>query len=165
MNVLVEDFLQYLRHERGQSDNTAKTYAALLGKFTAWAEREKLSDWKQVEFKHLMAFLSVCGIHVEEDGLATYRLDLPYNSIHVPEGRLSVHVHAEDVQAAASQLQSGGLAESAGSAKDESPPVERCLLSVHVMTPSREGGRRFSSHQRGVILLGEVVKTQREWRA
>jgi len=27
-------FLQYLRHERGQSDNTAKTYAALLGKFT-----------------------------------------------------------------------------------------------------------------------------------
>jgi len=35
MQTLVEDFLQYLRHERGQSDNTAKTYAALLGKFTA----------------------------------------------------------------------------------------------------------------------------------
>lgn len=57
MQTLVEDFLQYLRHERGQSDNTAKTYAALLGKFVAWAEKEKLSDWKQVEFKHLMAFL------------------------------------------------------------------------------------------------------------
>jgi len=40
LNSLVEDFLQYLRHERGQSDNTAKTYAALLGKFTAWAERQ-----------------------------------------------------------------------------------------------------------------------------
>ena len=24
MNSLVEDFLQYLRHERGQSDNTAE---------------------------------------------------------------------------------------------------------------------------------------------
>jgi integrase/recombinase XerD len=57
MQTLVEDFLQFLRHERGQSDNTAKTYAALLGKFVAWAESQKLTDWKQVELKHLMAFL------------------------------------------------------------------------------------------------------------
>jgi integrase/recombinase XerD len=57
VQTLVEDFLQYLRHERGQSDNTAKTYAALLGKFTSWAEKEKLTDWKSVELKHLMAFL------------------------------------------------------------------------------------------------------------
>jgi integrase/recombinase XerD len=57
MQTLVEDFLQYLRHERGQSDNTAKTYAALLGKFTAWAATQNLSDWKLVELKHLMAFL------------------------------------------------------------------------------------------------------------
>ena len=57
MQALVEDFLQYLRHERGQSDNTAKTYAALLGKFTAWAAKQKLTDWQSVELKHLMAFL------------------------------------------------------------------------------------------------------------
>ena len=57
MQTLVEDFLQYLRHERGQSDNTAKTYAALLGKFTAWAAGQGLTDWKAVELKHLMAFL------------------------------------------------------------------------------------------------------------
>ena len=57
MQTLVEDFLQYLRHERGQSDNTAKTYAALLGKFTAWAAKEKITDWQSVELKHLMAFL------------------------------------------------------------------------------------------------------------
>src|SRR5450432_835530 len=57
MQTLVEDFLQYLRHERGQSDNTAKTYAALLGKFTSWAEKQNLTDWKFVELKHLMAFL------------------------------------------------------------------------------------------------------------
>ncbi|HEY3761907.1 MAG TPA: tyrosine recombinase [Verrucomicrobiae bacterium] len=57
MQTLVEDFLQYLRHERGQSDNTAKTYAALLAKFTGWAGKQNLTDWKQVELKHLMAFL------------------------------------------------------------------------------------------------------------
>ncbi|HUB88024.1 MAG TPA: site-specific tyrosine recombinase [Verrucomicrobiae bacterium] len=57
MNALVEDFLQFLRHERGQSDNTAKTYAALLGKFTAWAAENKITDWKSVELKQLMAFL------------------------------------------------------------------------------------------------------------
>jgi len=55
---LVEDFLQFLRHERGQSENTAKTYAALLGKFTAWATENKITDWKSVELKHLMAFLA-----------------------------------------------------------------------------------------------------------
>jgi integrase/recombinase XerD len=57
MQSLVEDFLQFLRHERGQADNTAKTYAALLGKFVAWAETHQLTDWQQVELKHLMAFL------------------------------------------------------------------------------------------------------------
>jgi len=57
VQTLVEDFLQYLRHERGQSDNTAKTYAGLLGKFTDWAARQDLTDWKQVELRHLMAFL------------------------------------------------------------------------------------------------------------
>ena len=57
MQTLVEDFLQYLRHERGQSDNTAKTYAALLGKFTALAAKQNLTDWQSVELKHLMAFL------------------------------------------------------------------------------------------------------------
>ena len=57
MQNLVEDFLQYLRHERGQSEHTQKTYAALLGKFIAWAEKQNLADWKSVELSHLMAFL------------------------------------------------------------------------------------------------------------
>jgi integrase/recombinase XerD len=57
VQTLVEDFLQYLRHERGQSDNTAKTYAALLGKFTNWATTQNLTDWKTIELNHLMAFL------------------------------------------------------------------------------------------------------------
>jgi integrase/recombinase XerD len=57
VQTLVEDFLQYLRHERGQAEHTQKTYAALLGKFTAWAAKQNLTDWKSVELKHLMAFL------------------------------------------------------------------------------------------------------------
>jgi integrase/recombinase XerD len=54
---LVEDFLQHLRHERGQAEHTQRTYAALLGKFVTWAEKQGLTDWKVVELSHLMAFL------------------------------------------------------------------------------------------------------------
>jgi integrase/recombinase XerD len=54
---LVEEFLQHVRHERGQSELTQRTYAALLGKFVAWAERRKLTDWRSVELQHLTAYL------------------------------------------------------------------------------------------------------------
>ncbi len=57
MQNLVEDFLQYLRNERGQAENTQRTYAALLGKFLAWAEGHQLSDWRQVTLAHLLSFL------------------------------------------------------------------------------------------------------------
>jgi len=57
MQALVEDFLQHLRHERGQAEHTQRTYAALLNKFTTWAGKNSLTDWRQVELKHLMAFL------------------------------------------------------------------------------------------------------------
>jgi integrase/recombinase XerD len=57
MQTLVEDFLQYLRHERGQAEHTQKTYAALLARFVAWAQTEKITDWKAVELRHLAAFL------------------------------------------------------------------------------------------------------------
>ena len=66
MQTLVEDFLQYLRHERGQAEHTQRTYAALLNKFTTWAAKQNLRDWKQVELKHLMAFLQ----HERERALA-----------------------------------------------------------------------------------------------
>jgi integrase/recombinase XerD len=66
MQTLVEDFLQYLRHERGQAEHTQKTYAALLGKFTHWAGVNGLTEWSQVELKHLMSFLQ----HERERNLA-----------------------------------------------------------------------------------------------
>ena len=66
MQNLVEDFLQHLRHERGQAEHTQRTYAALLKKFLAWATEQQLKDWKSVELRHLMAFLQ----HERERGLA-----------------------------------------------------------------------------------------------
>src|SRR4051812_14527543 len=57
MQTLVEDFLQYLRHERGQSEHTQKTYSALLNRFLQWAEQQQLTDWKMVELSHLQSFL------------------------------------------------------------------------------------------------------------
>jgi integrase/recombinase XerD len=57
LQALVEDFLQHLRHERGQAEHTQRTYAALLNKFLAWAGKQKITDWHAVELRHLMAFL------------------------------------------------------------------------------------------------------------
>jgi integrase/recombinase XerD len=57
MENLVEDFLQYLRHERGQAAHTQKTYAALLNRFVRWARGQGLQDWKSIELPHLLAFL------------------------------------------------------------------------------------------------------------
>ncbi len=57
MRTLVEDFLQYLRHERGQAEHTQRTYSGLLQQFIAWATAQKITAWDQVEASHLMAFL------------------------------------------------------------------------------------------------------------
>jgi len=66
MQNLVEDFLQYLRNERGQAENTQKTYAALLGKFIGWAEGHQIREWPQVQLSHLMSFVQ----HERERALA-----------------------------------------------------------------------------------------------
>lgn len=57
MRNLVEDFLQYLRHERGQSEQTQKTYSLLLGLFLDWAEANSIDDWEDVTLQTLMKFL------------------------------------------------------------------------------------------------------------
>ena len=57
MRSFVEDFLQYLRNERGHSENTQRTYAALLNKFLTWAEGQGIREWGDVKLSHLMDFL------------------------------------------------------------------------------------------------------------
>jgi integrase/recombinase XerD len=73
MQTLVEDFLQYLRHERGQAEHTQRTYAALLNKFVVWAGQQGLSEWNAVELRHLMSFLQ----HERERALANQPRDSP----------------------------------------------------------------------------------------
>jgi len=70
---LVEDFLQHLRHERGQAEHTQRTYAALLNRFVAWAGEQGLNDWKSVELRHLMSYLQ----HERERGLANQPKESP----------------------------------------------------------------------------------------
>jgi integrase/recombinase XerD len=57
METLVEDFLQYSRSERGQAEHTQRTYNALLMRFVAWAGGQGISDWHDVQLKHLTEFL------------------------------------------------------------------------------------------------------------
>lgn len=57
METLVEDFLVYLRHERGQAEHTQRTYAALLKKFIDWAGAKGIRTWQSVSVRHLQAFL------------------------------------------------------------------------------------------------------------
>src|SRR5215510_10338062 len=66
MNELGEDFLQYLRNERGQTEQTQKTYAGLLQKFLRWAEQQNLRRWEDIELGHLTAFL----LHEQQRPLA-----------------------------------------------------------------------------------------------
>jgi len=73
VRTLIEDFLQHLRHERGQAEHTQRTYAALLTKFVAWAAKQGLPDWRSVELRHLMAFLQ----HERERALANQPKESP----------------------------------------------------------------------------------------
>ncbi|MCC6232505.1 MAG: tyrosine recombinase [Verrucomicrobiales bacterium] len=57
MEPLLEDFLVYLRHERGQSVQTQKTYASMLRRLVAWAGECGITEWSQLEFRHLAGFL------------------------------------------------------------------------------------------------------------
>src|SRR4051812_25682613 len=57
MQELLEDFLQHLRNERGQAEHTQRTYSALLGRFIGWAAERGISNWREIELKHLTDFL------------------------------------------------------------------------------------------------------------
>jgi len=57
MDLPVEDFLQHLRLERGQAENTVRTYAVQLGRFVDWAGSQSIGGWGEVRYEHLMSFL------------------------------------------------------------------------------------------------------------
>jgi integrase/recombinase XerD len=57
VQTLVEDFLEHLRHERGQAAYTQRNYSYTLNRFVAWAAQRGLGDWRAVKLEHLMGFL------------------------------------------------------------------------------------------------------------
>jgi len=57
MEHLLEDFLVYIRHEKGQALQTQKTYASLLRRFVEWAGGRGIDSWTAVRFEDLTAFL------------------------------------------------------------------------------------------------------------
>ncbi len=57
MEAMVEDFVAFLRLERGHSEKTQRIYAALLGKFVTWAKGQGIDQWESVALEHLLRFL------------------------------------------------------------------------------------------------------------
>lgn len=57
LHPLIEEFLQYLRHERGQSELTQKTYKAMLDRFTSWVVAKGVAHWQEVTLDHLAEYL------------------------------------------------------------------------------------------------------------
>ena len=150
MQTLVEDFLQYLRHERGQSDNTAKTYAALLGKFTAWAATQNLTDWKQIELKHLMAFLQ----HERERNL-------------MPVGRTPVGSKSNEDRSSRAGLgapeQSGGGSSVASPHQDS--PRRLSSESVYLEIAALRALYRFAENERLLPAnVAENLSLPRRWK-
>lgn len=57
LEALVEEFLVHLDHERGLAAHTARTYHALLRRFTGWAERGGVAGWRDVTPEVLLRYL------------------------------------------------------------------------------------------------------------
>ena len=58
MDALIDDFLQYLRQERGQAKQTQLTYSGILNRFAHWANEEQgIDDWTLVDLTVVTEFL------------------------------------------------------------------------------------------------------------
>ena len=83
MQALVEDFIQHLRNERGQSENTQRTYKALLDKFVIWADERKLGNWPSVQLVHLQRFLRDEQLRVAKRGKTPSARRLSSESVYL----------------------------------------------------------------------------------
>ena len=58
MEHLLDEFLLYLRHERGASERTQVTYSTVLHRLLNWAQDRRIRSW-----------LIANGYRIEEDAL------------------------------------------------------------------------------------------------
>ncbi|MDA7916545.1 tyrosine-type recombinase/integrase, partial [Verrucomicrobia bacterium] len=72
MEGLVEEFIQFLLHEKGQSKHTASTYSTQLRNFLSWAKKNRIKDWDQVTITELTMFLTD-----ERDRMPVYEKEEP----------------------------------------------------------------------------------------
>lgn len=63
--ALIEEFGQYLRHERGQSEHTQKAYSTILNRFAYWTAEQQLTHWDAINLSHLLSYLSYRRASVE----------------------------------------------------------------------------------------------------
>ncbi len=150
MQTLVEDFLQYLRHERGQAEHTQKTYAALLGKFVAWAGKQGLNGWEQVKLKHLMAFLQ----HERERNL-------------LPVGRAPVGSKSNEDRSSRAGL--GATKQSGGGSSGASPrpnsPRRLSSESVYLEIAALRAFYRFAENEKLLpVNVAENLSLPRRWK-
>jgi len=150
VQTLVEDFLQYLRHERGQAEHTQKTYAALLGKFVAWAGKQGLNGWEQVKLKHLMAFLQ----HERERNL-------------LPVGRAPVGSKSNEDRSSRAGLgatkQSGGG--SSGASPRQNSPRRLSSESVYLEIAALRAFYRFAENEKLLpVNVAENLSLPRRWK-
>jgi integrase/recombinase XerD len=153
MQTLVEDFLQYLRHERGQAEHTQKTYAALLGKFIAWAAKQNLTDWKSVELKHLMAFLQ----HERERNL-------------LPVGRASSRLRGDEAATVAQARAGLGATKQSGGGSSAASPHQNSLRrlsseSVYLEIAALRAFYRFAENEKLLpVNVAENLSLPRRWK-
>ena len=57
LDALVEEFLIHLSHERGLAAHTARTYQALLKRFTEWATAAGITTWRGVNPDELVRYM------------------------------------------------------------------------------------------------------------
>lgn len=57
MEFLVDDFLLYLRHEKGAAEKTQLTYSIVLRRLTKWARERKINKWQEFTRADLSEFL------------------------------------------------------------------------------------------------------------
>ncbi|MGB8370405.1 MAG: tyrosine-type recombinase/integrase [Limisphaerales bacterium] len=153
MQTLVEDFLQYLRHERGQAEHTQKTYAALLKKFTDWAARQNLTDWKSVELKHLMAFL---------------QYERARNLL--PVGRASSRLRGDEAATAAQARAGPGATKQSGDGSSVASPHQNSLRrlsseSVYLEIAALRAFYRFAENEKLLPAnVAENLSLPRRWK-
>jgi len=63
----IDDFLVFLRHERGLAENTQKTYSFILTHFHSWLERQGITAWNQLNYNRLSDFMESERARLVED--------------------------------------------------------------------------------------------------